>query len=262
MSEVGDVARLRDIVARLRAPGGCPWDREQTHESLRAALIEECYEAIDAIEKSDDANFREELGDLLLHVVMHAHMAGERKAFEFEDVVAGVCEKLIRRHPHVFGDVQVSESGQVLRQWEAIKRSEKGAQSSVMDGLPSAFPALLLAQSAQKKAARVGFDWENAAQVLEKIDEEINELREAISSKMKESIEEELGDLFFSLVNLARKLDVDSETALARGTRKFIKRFRAMEAEIVMGGRQVEQASAEELNAVWNRHKEAARLER
>jgi MazG family protein len=257
VSEVGDVSRLREIVARLRAPGGCPWDREQTHESLRAALIEECYEAIEAIEKADDANLREELGDLLLHVVMHAHMAGERRAFDFEDVVQGVCEKLIRRHPHVFGDDQASGSAQVIRQWELIKRAEKGSQSSVMDGLPSAFPALLLAQSAQKKAARVGFDWDNASEVLSKVEEEIKELREAISGGRQENIEEEMGDLFFSLVNLARKLDVDSETALAGATRKFVERFRAVEAEIVAKGRNVEQTSAQEMNALWDRHKRA-----
>jgi MazG family protein len=261
MSEVGDVSRLREIVARLRAPGGCPWDREQTHESLRAALIEECYEAIEAIEKADDANLREELGDLLLHVVMHAHMAGERRAFNFEDVVQGVCEKLIRRHPHVFGDTQASGSAQVLRQWELIKRAEKGGRSSVMDGLPSAFPALLLAQNVQTKAARVGFDWDDAAQVLNKVEEEIAELRKAISGGMHEDIEEELGDLFFSLVNLARRLDVDSETAAAGATRKFVQRFRAVEAEIVASGRTIEQTSARELNALWDRHKQAERPE-
>ena len=255
MSEVGDVSRLREIVARLRAPGGCPWDREQTHESLRAALIEECYEAIEAIEKADDANLREELGDLLLHVVMHAHMAGERRAFDFEDVVEGVCEKLIRRHPHVFGDVQASGSAQVIRQWELIKRAEKGAQSSVMDGLPSAFPALLLAQNVQKKAARVGFDWENVSQVLDKVEEEIRELREAVSGGAKINIEEELGDLFFSVVNLARRLEVDSETALAGATRKFVERFRAVEAKIVADGGKVEQTSAREMNVLWDRHK-------
>jgi MazG family protein len=255
VSEGGDVSRLREIVARLRAPGGCPWDREQTHESLRAALIEECCEAIEAIEKADDANLREELGDLLLHVVMHAHMAGERRAFDFEDVVEGVCEKLIRRHPHVFGDAQAAESAQVIRQWELIKHAEKGEQSSVMDGLPSALPALLLAQNAQKKAARVGFDWDNVLQVLDKVVEEIKELREAISGEIKDNIEEELGDLLFSVVNLARKLEVDSETALAGATRKFVRRFRAVEAEIVADGGKVEQTPAQKTNALWDRHK-------
>jgi tetrapyrrole methylase family protein/MazG family protein len=252
---MGDVSRLREIVARLRSPGGCPWDREQTHESLRAALIEECYEAIEAIEKADDGNLREELGDLLLHVVMHAHMAGERKAFSFEEVVEGICEKLIRRHPHVFGDSRAAETAQVLRQWEQIKRAEKGGECSVMDSPPSAFPALLRAQHAQKKAARVGFEWDEAARVLDKIEEEIEELREAISRGMSKNIEEELGDLLFSVVNLARKLDVDAETSLAGATRKFVGRFRAVEAEIAAGGGKIEQTSPGEMNALWDRHK-------
>jgi MazG family protein len=252
---MGDISRLRGIVARLRAPGGCPWDREQTHESLRAALIEECYEAVEAIERADDANLREELGDLLLHVVMHAHMAGERKAFGFEDVVAGVCEKLIRRHPHVFGDSSITESAQVIRQWEQIKQKEKGEGLSVMDDLPAGFPALLRAQHAQKKAARVGFDWDEPPDVLDKVAEEIEELRSAVSRPAENNIEEELGDLLFSVVNLARKLRVDAETALASATRKFVRRFQAVEAEIVAGGGTIEQASAAEMNALWDRNK-------
>jgi MazG family protein len=252
---MSDVSRLRGIVARLRSPGGCPWDREQTHESLRAALIEECYEAVEAIESADDANLREELGDLLLHVVMHAHMAGERKAFGFEDVVEGVCEKLIRRHPHVFGDVNVAESAQVVQLWEQIKRREKGEALSVMDNLPPGFPALLRAQQAQKKAARVGFDWDEPSDVLDKVAEEIEELHEAVSRPDGNNIEEELGDLLFSMVNLARKLGVDAESSLAGATRKFIRRFRAVEAEIVAGGRTIEQASAAEMNALWDRNK-------
>ena len=252
---MSDVSRLRGIVARLRSPGGCPWDREQTHESLRAALIEECYEAVEAIERADDANLREELGDLLLHVVMHAHMAGERKAFGFEEVVEGVCEKLIRRHPHVFGEANVAGSAQVVRLWEQIKRREKGEALSVMDDLPSGFPALLRAQHAQKKAARVGFDWDDLSDVLGKVAEEIDELREAVSRPDGNNIEEELGDLLFSMVNLARKLGVDAETSLAGATRKFVRRFRAVEAEIVAGGRAIEQASAAEMNALWDRNK-------
>ena len=261
MSEVGDVSRLREIVARLRAPGGCPWDREQTHESLRAALIEECYETIEAIEKADDANLREELGDLLLHVVMHAQMGEERDAFDFEDVVEAVCDKLIRRHPHVFGSAQASESAQVVRLWESIKRAEKGAGSSVMDGLPTAFPALLLAHEVQKRAARVGFDWDDASGALEKVEEEIEELREAISSEGRPTIEEELGDLFFSVVNLARKLGVGSEMAMAAATQKFVRRFRALEAQIVAEGRELEQTSAQDMNVLWERNKQVMRPE-
>jgi MazG family protein len=253
--DMSDLSRLREIVARLRSPGGCPWDRQQTHESLRAALIEECYEAVEAIERADDANLREELGDLLLHVVMHAHMAGERKAFSFEEVVEGVCEKLIRRHPHVFGDENATESEQVVRLWEQIKRSEKGEALSVMDDLPSGFPALLRAQHAQKKAARVGFDWDEPSDVLDKVAEEIEELRQAVSRRDGNNIEEELGDLLFSMVNLSRKLGVDAETSLAGATRKFVRRFQAVEAEIVAGGGTIAQASAAEMNALWDKNK-------
>ena len=252
---MGDISRLREIVARLRSPGGCPWDREQTHESLRAALIEECYEAIEAIERADDSNLREELGDLLLHVVMHAHMAGERKAFSFEDVVEGICEKLIRRHPHVFGEVSVSGSAQVSHLWQQIKRTEKDESVSVIVDPPSAFPALLQAQHVQKEAARVGFDWDNVSEVLDKVVEETGELREAISGKRRDHTEEELGDLLFSAVNLARKLGVDAETSLVRATRKFVLRFRAVEAEIVAGGGRIEETSPAQMNALWDKNK-------
>jgi MazG family protein len=252
---MSDVLRLREIVARLRAPDGCPWDREQTHESLRASLIEECYEAVEAIEKSDDANLREELGDLLLHVVMHAHMAGERQAFRFEEVVEGICEKLIRRHPHVFGDGAAGDTQEVLRQWEQIKRAEKGDRASIMDGLPTSLPGLLRAQNAQKKAARVGFDWDDATGVLAKLEEEIAELKEAIASGDARHTEEELGDLFFSMVNLARKLHIDGETALAGSTRKFIRRFREVESAITAGGGRIEDSTPEEMNLLWDEAK-------
>lgn len=252
---MSDVTRLKDIVARLRAPDGCPWDREQTHESLRAALVEECYETVEAIEKADDANLREELGDLLLHVVMHAHMAGERQAFTFEEVVEGICEKLIRRHPHVFGSGSAEDTTEVLRQWEQIKRAEKGDRASIMDGLPASLPNLLRAQNAQKKAARVGFDWDDAGGVLDKLEEEIAELRQAIGKGDMRNTEEELGDLIFSMVNLSRKLHVDSETALAGSTRKFINRFRQVESAITASGRKIEDSSAEEMNALWDEAK-------
>lgn len=248
---MSDVARLQEIVTRLRAPDGCPWDREQTHESLRASLVEECYEVIEAIERSDDANLREELGDLLLHVVMHAHLGGERDAFTFNEVVEGICEKLIRRHPHVFGDASAEDSTQVLKQWEQIKRAEKGGNASVLSGLPAALPALLRAQNAQKKAARVGFDWDEASAVLDKVDEEIAELREAIKLGQTREIEDEMGDLLFTMVNLSRKLKVDSETALVGSTNKFIRRFQAVEAVITAQGRRIEEATPDEMNAIW-----------
>ena len=257
MCDAGDISRLREIVTRLRSPGGCSWDREQTHESLRAALIEECFEAVEAIDLAQDANLREELGDLLLHVVMHAQMAGERKAFQFDDVVRGICEKLVRRHPHVFGEAVAKGSPEVLRQWEQLKRLEKPRPLSAMDDLPVSFPALLRAQHAQRRAAGVGFDWNDSSPVFDKLAEEVAELREAVSRGVRNEIEEELGDLLFTAVNLARKLGVDAETALTGATRKFIGRFRAVEKEIVAGGGRIEQTLPIEMDALWDKHKAA-----
>lgn len=249
------VARLREIVSRLRAPDGCPWDIEQTHQSIRGALLEETYELIDAIDNADDANLREELGDLLLHVVMHAQMASERGAFEFDAVAAEICEKLIRRHPHVFGDRSAAGSAEVIEQWEQIKRAEKSGRTSVLDGLPRAQPALMRAQHTQKKAARAGFDWNDAEEIFAKIEEEIAELREAISSGSEAGVTDEMGDVFFSLVNLARKLGQDSEMALNAATDKFAARFRAVERAAAESGRRVEDCPVEELNAYWDAHK-------
>lgn len=247
--------RLREIVARLRAPDGCPWDREQTHASLRGALIEECYEVIDAIERADDANLREELGDLLLHVVMHAQMAGERSAFTLEEVAAEVCRKMIRRHPHVFGDKLADDSAAVLRQWEQIKRTEKGDSAGTLCGLPTSMPALLRAQNAQKKAARVGFDWPDAEPVFEKMQEEIAEVRSALAAGDSKAVEDEVGDILFTAVNLARKLHVDAETTLAAATSRFIKRFQTVEREL--GDRKMEDTPLKELDQIWDRIKHA-----
>jgi MazG family protein len=251
------VLRLREIVARLRAPDGCPWDREQTHASLRAALLEETYELIDAIDHADDSNLREELGDLLLHVVMHAQMASERGAFEFDAVATEICEKLIRRHPHVFGDQSASDSTEVLRQWEQIKRAEKTERNSLLDGLPRALPALMRAQMAQKKAARVGFDWNDAEGVIEKVEEELAELKSALADGNEAAVAEEAGDLLFSLVNLARKLGLDSEMTLNSATDKFIARFQAIERAAAAEGRRVEDCTPDEMNAYWDAHKAA-----
>lgn len=248
---VSDVSRLVGIVARLRAPDGCPWDREQTHESLRAALVEECYEAVEAIVNADDENLCEELGDLLLHVVMHAHMAGERQAFTFEEVVDGVCDKLVRRHPHVFDSASAADSREVLRQWEQIKRAEKGAGASILDGLPSSLPALLRAQNAQKKAARVGFDWGSREGVSTKLEEELGELDEALALGDPSRVEEEFGDVLFTVVNLARHVGVDAETSLASATSKFIRRFQLMEQSLAATGRKVEETSPSDLEAAW-----------
>lgn len=255
MENLDGISRLQKIVARLRAPDGCPWDREQTHSSLRPMLVEECYEVIDAIERSDDANLREELGDLLLHVVMHAHMGAERGAFSLEEIAATVSEKMIRRHPHVFGDKLAADSDAVLRQWDQIKRAEKGGATGVLDGIASALPALLKAQTAQKKAARVGFDWPDVEPVFAKFDEEVAEIHEAIKAGDAPSLQAEVGDLLFTAVNLARKLGVDAETALAGSTNRFISRFQAIERELALEGRKVEATPLEELDRIWEKVK-------
>jgi len=251
------VTRLQEIVARLRAPDGCPWDREQTHGSLKGALIEECYEVIEAIDRADDANLKEELGDLLLHVVMQAQMAGERGAFVFEEVAAEVCEKMIRRHPHVFGDRLAGSAADVLRQWEQIKRTEKGGAGGLLDGLPASLPALLRAQNAQVKAARVGFDWPDAEPVFAKFGEELAEIKEALASGNRLETEAEVGDLLFTAVNLARKLGVDAETSLASAPNKFIARFKAVEADLASDGRRMEDTPLKELDIVWEKIKRA-----
>jgi len=247
------IERLVEIVSRLRSPEGCPWDREQTHRSLRSALVEECYEVIEAINREDDANLREELGDLLLHVVMHAQMANERGAFRLEDVAMAVCEKLVRRHPHVFAEAKVENVSEVLSQWEQIKRSERGESASHMDNLPSALPALLRAQKVQKRAARVGFDWRSSDGVFEKIREELEELRRAAGDESER--EAELGDLLFSVVNLARHLEVDAELALHKATEKFISRFQAMEKSALQAQLPLTAWDAEQLEAAWQKAK-------
>ncbi len=257
MENLDGIARLQEIVARLRAPDGCPWDREQTHSSLRPLLVEECYEVLDAIERSDDANLREELGDVLLHIAMHAQMASERGAFSLEEVAITVCEKMIRRHPHVFGDKLAADSDAVLRQWEQIKRAEKGGVAGVLDNLTASLPALLKAQTAQKKASRVGFDWPDIEPVFAKFSEEIAEVREAIAENDPSGLESEVGDLLFTAVNLARKLGVDAETALAGSTNRFISRFQGIERELEAGGRKVAQTPLDELDRLWEKMKTA-----
>src|SRR5437870_11960225 len=210
-------SKLCDIVAKLRAPGGCPWDREQTHESLLPAVIEEAYEVAGAARAKDAGNFREELGDLLLLIVMHAEIAREAGKFNIDNVAGDVTEKLIRRHPHVFGDSNVRDAGGVVKQWESIKREEKASQH-YLDGLPGALPALMRAQKAQEKAARVNFDWTELRDVVEKVDEEVAETKEAIATSDPVRSADEIGDLLFAVVNLARKSGLDAESALQAAT--------------------------------------------
>ncbi|HZC59692.1 MAG TPA: nucleoside triphosphate pyrophosphohydrolase [Chthoniobacterales bacterium] len=219
------VDRLRKIVAQLRSPDGCPWDREQTHQSLKPHLIEECYELVDAIDAGDDKEMKEELGDLLLQVVLHSQMASEEDRFDMEDVATVIADKLMHRHPHVFGENKLPDSEAVLRQWEVIKRAEKQERNSALDGVPKALPALARAQKVQTKAARVGFDWNDADGALEKVQEELAEIESASEHQM----EEEVGDLLFAVVNFARKKGLDAEQALRQATAKFSDRFQAME---------------------------------
>jgi len=243
--------RLCEIVAQLRAPGGCPWDREQTHESLLPQLIEEAYEVAGAVRVKDDANFREELGDLLLLIVMHAEIAQETGRFDIDNVIGDVTEKLIRRHPHVFGKSDARDSGAVLKQWESIKRAEKTGKH-YLDGLPAALPALMRAQKAQSKAARVNFDWTELRDVIAKIEEETAETKAAIASQDRQAIEDEIGDLLFAVVNLARKCKLDAESALQTATDKFVARFTRLEDELQSQGKQLGDVDLAELDAIWN----------
>ena len=245
------VARLRAIVSLLRSPEGCPWDREQTHESLRAGLLEEACETIDAISNADDANLREELGDLLLQVVFHTDLAAERGAFTLEDAARETCEKLIRRHPHVFGNVDATDTQAVLRQWEQIKREEKGGRASIMDGIPRALPALIRAANIQKKAARVGFDWPDTAGVIDKFREELAELAVEMESGDRKALEHELGDLLFTAVNMARKLGIEPELALEHANQRFVARFQHMETSAAAENQKLEDLTPGELEGLW-----------
>jgi tetrapyrrole methylase family protein/MazG family protein len=251
---VSSIDRLKQIVQRLRSPDGCPWDREQTHQSLKPHVIEECYELIDAIDDQDDQEMQEELGDLLLQVVLHAQMASEEGRFDFDSVAEVISEKLIRRHPHVFGDAKLGTSDAVLKQWDAIKRREKTDRESALDGVPRGLPGLAKAQKMQSKAARVGFDWPDAGGPLEKVKEEITELEQAESG---EKLAEEIGDLLFSVVNFARKSKLDAEELLQAANRKFSDRFRKMEALAASRGLKFSSLTLSEMDQLWNEVKQS-----
>jgi len=241
------------ITARLRAPGGCPWDREQTPASLTPYMLEEAHEAVDAIERGDAVDTVEELGDVLLQVVLHSQLAEEEGRFTLADIAAEVNAKLVRRHPHVFGDVSVSNSSEVLRNWESIKRVEKGEKrTSVLDGVPLALPALLLAQTIGRKAAKVGFDWPDVAGTLDKVREEIDEIAAAVS---EEERREEVGDLLFALTSVCRHLGVDAEQSLRAATRKFETRFRHVETLARTRGLDLSALDIDALEALWQEAK-------
>lgn len=261
------IERLHSIMTRLRDPEtGCPWDRVQTLETLKPCVLEETYELLAAMDRPDDReNYVEELGDVLLQVMFQCVMAEEKKAFSFDDVANAISDKLVRRHPHVFGDVVADDPAAVLRNWERIKQQEhkKEARHSALDGVPPALPALLKAQRTQEKAARVGFDWKDAQGPLAKIREELAELEEAVAASADTSrdphVKDELGDLLFSVTNLARHLKADSESALANTTAKFARRFRAVEAGAKVAGRDLKDMTLAEMDALWDRAKAAER---
>jgi tetrapyrrole methylase family protein / MazG family protein len=254
--------KLVNVMARLRAPGGCPWDREQTHSSIRTYLIEEAYEVLDAIDSGDDKKFAEELGDLLLQVLFHSQMAGEASRFDILDVIRGIHDKMIRRHPHVFGRKYAKNSAEVLKNWEIIKMQERAASGAAsatqetavshLDGVPRGLPALLEGYQLTKKAARIGFDWENAEGIFDKLQEEIRELREVIDSDEPARMEGELGDLLFVVVNLARSLKVDPEIAMKKSSAKFSRRFRAMEQLAREKGTTLSATPRRQMESLWD----------
>jgi tetrapyrrole methylase family protein / MazG family protein len=263
-------AKLVAVQARLRAPRGCPWDREQTHQTLRTYLLEEAYEVLEALDAGDDKKFAEELGDLLLQIVFHSQIAQEEGRFGVADVIRGIHDKMIRRHPHVFGETRARDSAEVLKNWEQIKAEERRAShkhvdreesqaqpASLLDGVSRALPATLEGFQLTRKAARIGFDWQEAAGVLAKIEEETKELETASRAKNQRGMDEEVGDLLFAAVNLARFMHVDPEIALKKANAKFSRRFRAMEALARESGREFKHLPRAEMEALWEAAKEA-----
>ena len=256
-----DVNDLIDIVEILRSPGGCPWDIEQDHKSIRRDFLEETYEVIEAINKDDRDGLLEELGDVLLQVVFHAQIEREKNSFDLNDVADGVCKKMIERHPHVFGDVNAETSEQVLENWDVIKKQTKSqkSQTESMLSIPREFPALMRADKVQKKAAKVGFDWDNVDGALDKVSEELEELKEAITMGVVDNANEELGDLLFSVVNVSRFISVDSEEALTNATDKFIDRFSKVEKMAEEKGLNMKETELSELDKLWDEAKKVSK---
>lgn len=248
--------RLQQVVHDLRSPGGCPWDREQTHSTLATNLLEEAYEAVEAIQSGDLTHLQEELGDVLLQVVLHSEIASETSAFDLDRVAHGIAEKLIRRHPHVYGESSANDSAAVLRQWDEIKRAEKGnLPQPFLAGISHGLPSLTRAAKLQKKAGKVGFDWPDAAGVMDKIREETGEVEHELRSGHTEKLAEEVGDLLFAVANLARKLGHDPEVLMSAANRKFEQRFHAMEAALDRGGTPLGRATLDEMEAAWQAEK-------
>lgn len=261
-SNSSEINRLLGIMARLRNPdGGCPWDLEQDFDSIAPCTLEEAYEVVDAIQRNDMTGLREELGDLLLQVVFHAQMASEAKEFDFQDVVKGLADKLVFRHPHVFGDRDADSAGAVVSIWEERKAEEKKARAksgevhSILDDIPLALPALSRAQKISKRAARAGFEWTKTEDVLDKVLEEVEEMRAAIRANDAENMEEELGDIFFVLVNLGRRLGIDCEDSLRKSNHKFERRFKGMEKKIQVKNEEMKALTLDQWNIYWDEQK-------
>jgi tetrapyrrole methylase family protein / MazG family protein len=248
-----EFAQLVEIIARLRSPKGCPWDKKQTHNTLREYLLEECYEALEALDQSDMQKLCQELGDILLQIMLHSQIAAEQNEFTLENVLHNINQKLIRRHPHVFGEVQVKDAEEVTRNWESIKKTERQKQESMLDSVPKQLPALAYSQDIQRRVAQVGFDWENIDGVIEKLAEEVAELKQAESVAEKA---DEFGDLMFTLVNIARRMGVDSESALRDANRKFSRRFAYMEELCRQRGLDMDKLSFDQQNQLWKEAKE------
>lgn len=248
-----DLLRIMEI---LRAPDGCMWDREQDHQSIRRNFIEETYEVCEAIDEQDPEHLKEELGDVLLQVVFHTEMEKEKGVFDIGDVADGICKKLIYRHPHIFGTVEVGSSEEILRNWDELKRKEKHQETdtSALESVAKSLPGLIRAEKLQKKAAKVGFDWENAQGALEKVEEELDEVKRAVAGDGDP--EEELGDLLFAVVNVARHLKVDPERAMEKNCNKFVRRFAEMERQARQENKVLSDLSLTELDTLWNRSKE------
>jgi len=256
MNEADKFARLTAIMRRLRAPGGCPWDAEQTHESLKRYLLEESYEVIEAIDTKDPEHLKEELGDLMLQPVFHAAIAEEKGEFTMDEVLDTICAKLIHRHPHVFGDQVVKTAEEQVENWERIKKQEKGEErKSALSGVPPHLPALLKAQKITEKAARVGFDWEHVDQVFAKVLEELHEFEETMAAGDETRMEAELGDLLFAIVNLGRFLSLNPEEALRKTIERFSRRFAHIEETLQTRGVHLSEASLEEMESLWEEAK-------
>jgi tetrapyrrole methylase family protein/MazG family protein len=245
--------RLAEIMDQLREK--CPWDKKQTRQSLKPFLIEETYEILEAIDEDDPDKIKEELGDLLLQIMFHARIAREQGEFDINDVIEGISEKMLKRHPHVFGEEEFSTAEEVVEQWEERKKEEGKLRDSVLEGVPKSMPSLLRAHRLQSRAANVGFDWEKAEDVIKKVEEEIGEFQEALTKREKDDIEDELGDIFFSLVNVARFVGINPEDALRKTISKFISRFRHLEIRAAEEGLDLRQMSLEEMDKLWEEAK-------